>query len=335
MSALSKFKNILIGLLLIAAATVTSCTKVIDINIPDSARQVVVEGTIENDVPPVVVLTKSSKFFDNVNINDIGSYFIHGANVHVTASDGTQTVLTELCLQNLNLPPDQQEVILNAFGFSAIDSDQIPNVCVYTVPDIATYFLSGTCNFVGKERTSYTLDIMSPPLNDGQDSIHVTSTTTITTVIGIDSLTTKPHPNPDYVDSMVAVYAYFSVPDTFGNFVRYWTKRNSEPFYTPIGGSVYDDKLFVGLSIGLPVERGQPKGADFNINTDSYFWKGDTVTVKWGNIDNKTYDFFYTLENDGGDSPFSSPVKIKTNINNGLGIWAGYASSYGTIIIPK
>lgn len=335
MSALSKFKNILIGLLLIATATISSCTKVIDINIPDSARQVVVEGTIENNVPPVVVLTKSSKFFDNVNINDIGSYFIHGANVHVTASDGTQTELTELCLQNLNLPPDQQEVILNAFGFSAIDSDQIPNVCVYTVPDIATYFLTGTCSFVGKERTSYTLDIMSPPLNDGQDSIHVTSTTTITTVIGIDSLTTKPHPNPDYADSMVAVYAYFSVPDTFGNFVRYWTKRNSEPFYTPIGGSVYDDKLFVGLSIGLPVERGQPKGADFNINTDSYFWKGDTVTVKWGNIDNKTYDFFYTLENDGGDSPFSSPVKIKTNINNGLGIWAGYASSYGTIIVPK
>ncbi|MFN8288591.1 MAG: DUF4249 family protein [Chitinophagales bacterium] len=335
MNVLSKYRNIPVLLLLLATATITSCTKVIDINIPDSARQVVVEGTIENDVPPVVILTKSSKFFDNVNINDIGSYFVHGATVHVSASDGTQTELVELCLQNLNLPPEQQEIVLNAFGFTSIDSAQIPNVCVYTVPDIATYFTTGSCSFMGKERTTYNLDVMSPPLNDGQDSIHVTASTSITTVIGIDSLTTRPHPNPQYADSMVAVYAYFSVPDTFGNFVRYWTKRNNEPFYTPIGGSVYDDKLFVGLSIGLPVERGQRKGADFNINTDSYFWKGDTVTVKWGNIDNKTYDFFYTLENDGGDSPFSSPVKIKSNISNGLGIWAGYASSYGTIIIPK
>jgi hypothetical protein len=98
---------------------------------------------------------------------------------------------------------------------------------------------------------------------------------------------------------------------------------------------VYDDKLFVGLSIGLPVERGQPDTGKFDINIYSYFWKGDTVTVKWGNIDSKVYDFYYTLENDGGDSPFSQPVKIKTNINNGLGVWAGYAAQYTKIIIPK
>jgi hypothetical protein len=134
---------------------------------------------------------------------------------------------------------------------------------------------------------------------------------------------------------MVSLYAFVTVPDTFGNFLRYKTKRNDEPYYNPMGGTVYDDRLFVGLHLGLPIERGQDPNAKFDLRTDTYFWKGDTVTVKWSNIDVKTYDFFYTLENDGGDSPFSSPVKIKTNVNNGLGIWAGYATKYYTVAIPE
>ncbi len=324
----------------IAAATllllvISSCSKIIDIDIPASANQVVVEGTIERDGPPIVILTKSARFFDNVNLNDIGSYFIHGAQVKVSGSDGSFTDLTELCLQNLNLPPDQAAIVLSAFGFTTIDSGQIPDVCVYTVPDVINYLTTGNCNFKGKEQVTYQLDILTPPIVSSGDSVHATSSTFIPTAIGLDSLAIHEHPNPAYRDSMVAVYAYLSVPDTFGNFARYWTKRNEEPYYKPLSQSVYDDKLFVGLSIGLPLERGQKQSKDFDINTYSYFWKGDTVSVKWSNIDSKTYDFFYTLENDGGDSPFSSPVRIKTNINNGLGVWAGYSSKFYKIIIPK
>lgn len=315
--------------------TVNSCTKDINIELPDSAQQVVVEGSIENNMPPIVILTKSVKFFDNINFNDLGSYFVKGADVRVTSSDGQSIQLTELCLQNLNLPPDDAQLLLSALGFTNVDSGQIPNVCVYTVPDIVTFFVTGTCSFMGKERTQYALQITAPPLREGTDSVKLNATTTIPTAIGLDSLAIRQHPNPDYRDSLVSVYGYFTAPDTFGNFIRYWTKRNSEPFYKPLSQSVYDDKLFAGLSIGLPLERGQRRDGEFNINTYSYFWKGDTVTVKWSNIDKQTFDFFYTLENDGGDSPFSSPVRIKTNIQNGLGVWAGYATKYSNIIVPK
>ena len=312
----------------------SSCTKVVEVTIPDSAEQVVVEGTIENNVPPVVILTKSQKFFGTVDLNNLGNYFVHGASITVTGSDGTQTHLIELCLQGLNLPADQQQTLLNALGFSTVDSANIPNVCVYTIPDIVTYFSGGTPSFMGKERTTYTLDIMAPPLH-GTDSVHVTSSTYIPTAIGMDSLTIREATGVEYRDSMVSLYANVSVPDTFGNFLRYKTKRNHEPYYNPMGGTVYDDRLFVGLHLGLPIERGQDPNAKFDLKTDTYFWKGDTVTVKWSNIDAKTYDFFYTLENDGGDSPFSSPVKIKTNVTNGLGIWAGYATKYYTVAIPE
>jgi hypothetical protein len=312
-----------------------SCTKEIDVTIPDSAKQVVVDGTIENNVPPVITLTSSQKFFTEVNLNDIGQYFIHGASIRVNSSDGEETQLVEYCLQNLNLPDTEKELLLSALGFSIADSASLPNICIYTVPDILNYFLTGTCSFMGKERTTYALDIVAPPLY-GSDSVHVTSSTYIPTAIGIDSLTIREATNPQYRDSMASIYAYITVPDTFGNFLRFKTKRNSEPFYAPQGGgSVYDDRLFVGLTIGLPIERGQSPADDFEFETATYFYKGDTVTLKWSNIDVKTYDFFFTLENDGGDSPFSSPVKIKTNINNGLGVWAGYATKYYDIIVPR
>lgn len=327
---------ILILQIAVAGIITTSCSKEIDVNLPDSAQQVVVEGNIEINTPPVVILTKSVKFFSSVNLNDIGSYFVHGAQVTVTSTTGQSTVLNEYCLQSLNLGEQEQELVLNALGFTTIDSANIPNVCFYTVPDILSYFLTGTCSFMGAERTGYSLSIVAPPFS-GADSVRVSSFTRIPTRIGLDSLSVGIHPNESYRDSFAPVYAHFTVPDTFGNFVRYWTKRNSEPFYKPLSQSVYDDRLFVGLSIGLPLERGQvqSRDGDFDINTYSYFRKGDTVTVKWSNIDDKTYDFFYTMENDGGNSPFSNPIRIKSNIVNGMGVWAGYASSFDTIIVPQ
>ncbi|HWB63559.1 MAG TPA: DUF4249 family protein [Chitinophagales bacterium] len=317
------------------ALLVTACSKEVNIDIPAQAKQVVVEGSIENNVPPIVLLTQSQEFFGNLNLNNLSAYFVHGAQVKVTGSDGSEVQLQEFCLQDLNLPQDETDQLLSALGYTSIDSQSVVNVCAYTVPDIVTYYLTGTCSYTGKEHTTYNLDIVCPSLSGSADSTHITASTYIPTALGMDSLVVRPDPDPKTADSMAAVYAYVTVPDTFGNFLRYKTKRNNEPFYNPAGGSVYDDKLFVGRNLGLPIERGQSPDADFNLSTDTYFWKGDTVTVKWSNIDSKTYQFYFTLENDGGGSPFSSPVKIQGNVTNAYGIWAGYGTKYYTVIIPQ
>jgi len=315
--------------------SLTACSKVVNIKIPPGSQQVVVDGSIENGVPPIILLSKSQQFFGTTNLNNLGAYFIHGARVKITGSDGTQAQLVEFCLQDLNLPAAQEQQVLSALGYTSVDSANALNICAYTVSDIVNYYTSGSCSYMGKEKTTYTLDIMSPPVYTGQrDSIHVTAVTSIPKANGIDSLAVRPDPNAAYNDSFASVYVYVTVPDTFGNFIRYLTKINSQPFYPPLGGSVYDDKLFVGLNISLPLEKGQSPDAKFDINTDTYFPRGDTVTLKWSNIDAGTYNFYYTLENDGGNSPFSSPVKITSNVNNGLGCWAGYATKYYTIYVP-
>jgi len=142
------------------------------------------------------------------------------------------------------------------------------------------------------------------------------------------------HPNPDN-DSLLVVRCNLSVPDTFGNYVRYFTQRNNEPLYAPLTSSVWDDKLFVGTTLDLPLERGQSPLDDIDFATYSFFWKGDTVVLKWCNITKPHFDFWRTLESDGGDSPFSTPVIKKSNIvGDGVGVWGGYAATYDTIILP-
>jgi hypothetical protein len=324
--AMKKFK--LMMLLLSAIGVATSCTKDIDVDIPNEAQMLVVEGSIELNQPPVVLLTRSQNFFGNIDINNLSAYFVHNANIQVS-SENNNVQLVEYCLNNLPLAYEQKQQLLQNFGFQISDSVPLPNVCIYSVADLFSCVLNGNCSMVGKANTTYHLKI------EAEGEI-LTATTTIPRLKGIDFLEVRPRPNPKPNDSLVSVFVNISVPDTFGNFVRYWTKRNSEPFYLPASQSVWNDKLFVGLNIALPLERGYPKGAEVKLEDYSYFLKGDTVTLKWSNIDSKTYDFYHTLENDGGGSPFANPVRVKSNISGkGLGVWAGYGTQYFSIIIPK
>ncbi len=311
--------------LLVCLALFASCNKVIDLDLPPVEEAIVVEGFIENGVPPYVLLTRNSSFFGGVDLNDLGKYFVNGAYIRV--ANATDTIqLIEICVQDL--PADVQAQAAAAFGFSFEDSTaEIPNICIYTVPNIISYYLGDTAGvYVGKLNTYYDLLIEV----DGKT---LTATTYIPGTLDI-SLGIRPNDNPTR-DSLVSVLVTYSDPDTTGNFLRYSTKRNSESFYYPLSASAYDDNLVNGQTVTLPVERGQPEEDDIERETYGYFWRGDTVQVKFSSLSKSHYDFWRTIENDGGDSPFSTPTKIKTNINGGLGIWGGYGSNTVEIIVPE
>ena len=138
--------------------------------------------------------------------------------------------------------------------------------------------------------------------------------------------------NPEKVAVMVRA---FDKPG-FGDYVRYFTKRNSEPFYPGLN-SVYDDQVIDGTTYEVQVERGVDRNED-HPEGYSFFDKGDTVTFKLCNIDKATFDFWRTMEYTYTTvgNPFSSPTKVVSNINGGgLGYFGGYAAQYRTIIIPR
>ena len=122
----------------------------------------------------------------------------------------------------------------------------------------------------------------------------------------------------------------------FGDYIRYFTKTNSQPFF-PGFNSVFDDQFIDGKTYTVQVDRGLNKNAD-NSDEDVYFTRGDTATLKLCNIDRATYDFWRTFEFNFQSigNPFSSPTKTLGNISNGaLGYFGGYAAQYRTLIIPK
>jgi hypothetical protein len=307
----------------------TSCTKEIEGNLPDPALKLVVDGSIETDVPPILTLTRTTKIFGGLNLNDLSGFFVHNADVWIAdKTSGDSVKLVEFCLQDLPFTDSVKAELLKGLGILAFDSNTVPNVCIYTVPDIINYALNGTCQFYGKEEHEYSIFLQA-------ESKTITGTTTIPKSRPINFLKISPHPNPQN-DSLVNVLVNFTVPNQIGNFIRYWTKQNGDPFYPPLSQSVYDDKLFSGLTIELPLERGQPQsGARGDDNTYGFFWKGDTVTLKWAAIDSKTYDFFSTLENDGTGNPFANQVRVKPTVEGGLGSFVGYAATYTTVIVPK
>jgi hypothetical protein len=123
-------------------------------------------------------------------------------------------------------------------------------------------------------------------------------------------------------------------PPGYGDYIRYFTSRNSEPFYPGLN-SVFDDQIIDGTTYSVEIER----GVDRNLpRQDGYtfFNKTDTVTLKLCNIDKATYDFWRTMEFSYASvgNPFASPTKVLGNIDNGaLGYFGGYAAQFKTVII--
>src|SRR5688500_14573712 len=67
----------------------TSCEKNIDFNLHEAEDVLVVDASIENNMPPVVILTTSFDYYAKIDPQLLASAFIHDAEVSI--SDGTQT----------------------------------------------------------------------------------------------------------------------------------------------------------------------------------------------------------------------------------------------------
>ena len=282
-----------------------SCEKTVQINMSSSQPQLVVEGFIENGNPPVVALTRSIGYFEKIDLATLSNTFVHDA--HITVSDGSRTVtLREYSVDTIGG---------NKLFFYSLDS-----------ADHSSF------TFLGETNKYYKLSIET-----GGKTYE--ATTKICACKAIDSLVAEPlNPPLDKLPDAQLLAVYYTDPDTFGNMVRYFTKRNSDPFY-PGFNSVYDDQIVNGSkNARIPIAAGFARTGGPLSDSAGYVFKGDTVTLRWSAIDRGVYKFYNTYEYSLGTigNPFSTPINVQSNISNGaLGVWAGYGSKYFTIVIPK
>ena len=278
-----------------------SCERTIEFSLDDTEPKLVVEAFIENGTRPVVYLTRSLDYYGVINPSVLANSFVHNADVFV--SNGLVTHK----LKEYSIPAGGG---FNFYYYSADPSDP------------ATIFN-------GELNTQYSLRIIA----EGKEYNAVTTIPAITKQIDSVYWKQAPGSNPP---NKVAVMVKATDPPGFGDYIRYFTKRNSEPFFPGLT-SVYDDLVIDGTTYDIQIERGVDRNEDIDEGF-TFFEKGDTVTLKVCNIDKATFDFWRTMEFTyvSIGNPFANPVRVISNIsNNALGYFGGYACQYRTIIIPQ
>ncbi len=279
----------------------SSCEKGITFNLDATKPSMVVEATIENGQPPVVILSSSFDYFSKISPEILANSFVHDAVIRI--SNGTLT----------------HQLKEYSFNTSA-------NIKIY-------YYSIDSSNlataFTGAFNTSYSMDIAV----NGKNFQAVTTIPLLAKKL--DSIWWKPAPNnPD--TSLVVLVAKATDPPGLGNYIRYFTKTNSDNFYPGLN-SVFDDNIVDGKTYSLDVERGVNRNEKLDLENYSFFHRGDTITVKFCNIDKATYDFWRTMEYSYGSigNPFASPTKVLGNVPGALGYFGGYAVQYKSLIVPK
>jgi len=317
-------------LILFAFAVIASlyaCEKEITVDLPAAVPKIVVEGNIEQGQAPLVLISKSSSFFAPTDLNSIQN--LYRSDAVVTLSNGTiEEELIAIC--SADIPEELLPLVTEITGFTAEQLSQV-NICAYT---------SFNPQMRGELDKSYTLKVEL-------DADVATAVTKINKLVPLDSLWFRVSGN---TDSLGFLYAVISDPDTLGNAYRWFAKRiNSYPewsddageqkdqgFIAPLG-SVSDDVFFNGLSFEFGFFRGTApnSGKEDDVNDERGFYKiGDTVVVKGCVIDRGVFRFVSSFEDQvaSSGSPFASPANVFTNVEGGLGLWAGYGAVYDTVI---
>jgi hypothetical protein len=281
---------------------VASCEKSINFKPSESEPVVVVEATIENNKAPVVILSKSLHYFSEINPDLLANSFIHDAEIKV--SNGTKThQLKEYAV-----------TVANGYALYYYSTDS---------SNLAT-------SFVGEFGQTYSLNIRT-------NEREYAATTTIPLLAKkIDSLWWLPAPD-NFNPVKVVLMGRFVDPPGLGNYTRYFTQVDGLAFY-PGFNSVLDDQITDGTTYNLQIEKGVDRNKDVNLEEYAFFDHGDSVVVKYCNIDKATYDFWRTMEYSYSaiGNPFASPTKVLSNIKGGaLGYFGGYAAQYVSILIPK
>jgi hypothetical protein len=276
-----------------------SCEKEITIDLPAPEDLIIVQGSIYQDSIPIVILTRNIPYYGTNDFTASTNLFVKDAIVKVW--DDEDTII--LSQNSLTIEQDSSEYEL-------------------------VFYANFSSNFKGEVLKTYHLEISA------EDKL-LTAKTYIPAITNIDSMWWEPKVLDD--STYAQLFCLFEDPDTTGNYYRYFTKRNSEPMY-PGFSSVFDDAVVNGTSFEIPITRAYDRNADVDFKTYGLFEIGDTTLFRVCGIDEATYNFWLTLENNSNTGgPYASPVIVNGNIEGqgGLGIWGGYSIEDNYLILQE
>jgi hypothetical protein len=275
-----------------------SCTTEVELDLPQSESQIVVEGYIETGTAPFVSLTRSIPFYATIDESSLTNQLVTNADL-ITVSDrhGNTDTLTLKIIGN--------------YPFFKYEADN---------PTI-----------IGEEKNRYDLRIEV----DGQI---LTSTTYIPEIIALDSTWFELEIDEDTMQLGSIHANLSDPDTLGNQYKTYFKTLGKDNRFIAPSGSTVNDRFVNGesfpffyfrsedpLSTDTLYEPGDPR---------SFYWSvGDQVVVKYATMDFNTYQFWLTRDSDqqNGGNPFSAPITTVSNIEGGLGVWSGFGVSLDTV----
>ena len=294
-------------LLLFLAVIAAGCQSEIDVDMPEYEPKLVIEGTIENGQPAIVMLSKSISYLAEIDLDYLrDNVMITDAEVIVTSSDGESERLT--------------------FQFC---------------PEAPLFFAFKSTNLKGKENTTYTLTVnyageqytaqTTIPSTFALDSIRFDNPSEFVNSDSMRAIRIQMTDNP-----MESNYYAFSVKVHCPVFQDHlWVSS------IPVA---FDDKTFNRLTFNYEIERygvsmlfaSAMSEEERKAYSRMTFRPGDTVYVRHSQMDYDTYRFMITGGSEAvlGSNPFTNPAPVASNIKGErvLGNWSGFASAVDTLI---
>ncbi len=296
-------KNLFLAFIVISSFA--ACERDIDIDLKDSVAKLVVQGHIEPDSFAYLSISTSFPFFERLDLSKLLSSLVSGATVIVSDGVINDTLQPVIYLAN------------------------------YTV-----FNYQGT-KIKGTRGARYSIKIL-------YNEHEIEGATTIPVASGLDSIFFRPKSGTitnARDSSLVELLFRYTDPDTPGNYARAFTRTQFEDFWGSDFFSVFNDGLINGGSVEF-ILRGAKEPYIFNDSTTfedfGYFKRGDSVQVKFANIDFAHYEFWRTLETAAGSAgnPFASPAVVSSNLKSikgpdVIGVFGGYSSNFYSLYIPK
>lgn len=301
----------------------TACTKEVYVDIPGFVEKVVIEGTIETDGMPFVLISKSKDVYSETSQEDLIASFLPGAKVWV--SDGTNTIqLTEICTNDL--PAGADTAIANSLGVP-IEVISKVGICAYVGLDPS---------FKGEVGKTYTLKV------EFEGQTYEASSEILEPKQLVEAYWKEE--TKEGFEGFGTVYFKVDDPaDETNAYVTEVMRMNLGPDGKPIdkrynkpSGSYFDDEFFNGKLFELSLEN-PVKDTTIDKKFRGYFKEGDTLSIKFSTYPHEVYRFLYSVafQQLVGGSPFSTPSNPKGNIPGALGAWIAYSPSYTTIVCEK
>ena len=324
--------------LLLISIILFSCQEEITLDLPKADDKLVIEGSIENGFPPYIIITKNGGYFDPIDSETFDNLFVNDIeSVEIWYNDNDGVKLDSVILEQItfydSLPPIYTDIDHVQAQFTS-PQDRLP------------YDFS-------KSGRTYYLEIK-------WNNQVISSSTTIPEVTPLDCLWVEKSENSkeEYEYDIRALY---SDPADQDNFILLKSKRiqhfeykdslecqaKDRPDNSLKLVDAGSDILINGESFETyfprPKDNGFPTGNYNSYHTeicddgDTLVFKEDIVLIKYCQIDEPSLKFWRGLIRQVGTNgnPFSEPMNLVSNINNGLGVFTGYGSAYYKVPIIK